>query len=76
MALAGETPGASERPVRRWTPRERADEAVTRGIVTAISPRPVGRCCNGERFAALSHAVLADAARRSDGVGRADVPRV
>ena len=67
MALACETPGESERPVSSWTPRELADEAVKRGIVTQISPRTVGRFLQGERFAAPSQAVLADAAaQRSD----------
>jgi len=77
MALACETPGESERPVSNWTPRELADEAVKRGIVTHISPRTVGRFLKGERFTAPSQALLADAAaRRSDGVGRADLRRV
>src|ERR1700726_1767969 len=43
MALACETPEASDRPVSTWTPRELADEAVKRGIVEQISPRTVER---------------------------------
>jgi putative transposase len=46
MALACEAPGESQRPVSDWTPRELADEAVKRGIVTQISPRTVGRFLN------------------------------
>lgn len=70
MALACEKPEASDRPVSDWTPRELADEAVKRGIVTQISPRTVGRFLKGDRFATPSQAVLAHAAtRRSGGVG-------
>jgi putative transposase len=54
MALACETPAAADRPVSTWTPRELADEAVTRGIVTKISPRTVERFLKGERFTAAS----------------------
>ena len=43
VALACAAPTAAERPVTHWTPRELADEAVTRGIVPTISPRSVGR---------------------------------
>jgi putative transposase len=43
VALACESPSASERPVSHWTPAELADEAVKRGIVEEISPRSVGR---------------------------------
>jgi putative transposase len=43
MALACEKPEAADRPVSAWTPRELADEAVKRGIVTQISPRTVER---------------------------------
>ncbi len=43
MALACETPTASDRPVSRGTPRELAEEAVKRGIVEQISPRTVER---------------------------------
>jgi len=41
--------------VSSWTPRELADEAVKRGIVTSISPRTVerflNRWCNGSVLA-------------------------
>lgn len=43
IALACTPPPESERPVTAWTPRELADEAVQRGIVSSISPRSVGR---------------------------------
>ena len=43
MALACEKPEAADRPVSTWTPRELADEAIKRGIVTKISPRTVER---------------------------------
>src|SRR6266568_4867622 len=77
MALACEAPGESQRPVSSWTPRELADEAVKRGIVTQISPRTVGRFLKDERFAASSQAVLAHpTARRSRRVDRADLQRV
>ncbi|MBI3965206.1 MAG: helix-turn-helix domain-containing protein [Chloroflexi bacterium] len=43
LALAGAAPAASGRPVSHWTPTELADEAIKRGLVAEISPRPVGR---------------------------------
>ncbi|SRR5713226_8462719 len=64
MALACETPEASDRPVSTWTPRELADEAVKRGIVEQISPRTVERFLKGERVATPSQAVLAHATTR------------
>jgi putative transposase len=64
MALACETPPASDRPVSHWTPRELADEAVKRGIVAQISPRTVERFLKDERVAAASQAVLAHATSR------------
>jgi hypothetical protein len=33
----------SARPISHWTPRELADEAIQRQILTRISPRHVGR---------------------------------
>ena len=74
MALACETPAASERPVSSWTPREVADEAVKRGIVTSISARTVERFLKGERVATASQAVLAHSpSRRSHRTGRTDL---
>jgi putative transposase len=73
MALACEKPEAADRPVSSWTPRELADEAVKRGIVTKISPRTVERFLKGERFTAPSETLLAHSTpRRSSGIGRAD----
>jgi len=73
MALACEKPEAAERPVSTWTPRELADEAIKRGIVTKISPRTVERFLKGERFTAASQTVLAHSpSRRPRRIGRAD----
>ncbi len=73
MALACEKPEAADRPVSTWTPRELADEAIKRGIVTQISPRTVERFLKGERFTAASQAVLAHPTpRRPRRTGRAD----
>ena len=72
MALACEKPEAADRPVSSWTPRELADEAVKRGIVTKISPRTVERFLKGERFTAPSETVLAHpTSRRSSRIGPA-----
>jgi putative transposase len=43
IALAGEPPEASERPISPWTPRALADEARTRGTGATIAERQVGR---------------------------------
>ena len=43
LALACEPPELSGRPISHWTPRELADEAQSRGIVSTIAPRTVGR---------------------------------
>jgi putative transposase len=77
IALACETPMASDRPVGSWTPYELADEAVKRGIVERISPRTVERFLKGERVAAASQAVLADStSRRPRPTGRRDLHRL
>lgn len=49
MALACEPPEASGRPISHWSPRELADEAITRGIVERISARHVGRFLKSSR---------------------------
>lgn len=52
IAIACEDPEAEEasaRPVSHWTPREVADEAVKRGIVSSISVRTVGRFLKSDR---------------------------
>lgn len=41
--ISCEDPKESGRPVTEWTPKEIANEAVKRGIVSSISPRQVGR---------------------------------
>src|SRR5213594_1945335 len=43
IALAWAPPEASGRPIRHWTPREVASEAITRGLVATISERHGGR---------------------------------
>jgi len=43
VAVACEAPAESGRPVTHWTPRELAEEVISRGIVPSISPRSVGR---------------------------------
>ncbi len=57
--LACTPPSASGRPVDAWTPRELADEAEKRQIVTSISPRSVGRFLKSGRSPAASQPVLA-----------------
>ncbi|MFL5806152.1 MAG: helix-turn-helix domain-containing protein [Roseiflexaceae bacterium] len=60
LNLACTPPPDSERPVNAWTPRELADEAVKRQIVSAISPRSVGRFLKSDRAATASLALLAE----------------
>lgn len=43
IAVACESPEASNRPVSHWTPKELAHEVVQRNIVESISVRSVGR---------------------------------
>ena len=59
IALACEVPENSQRPISHWTPRELADEAKKRGIVSSISPRHVGRFLKSGRFEAASKSLLA-----------------
>jgi transposase len=49
MALAGEVPEGSDRPIRHWSQREIAAEAIRRGIFDRISPRHVRRLLKGGR---------------------------
>ena len=60
VAIACENPQESGRPVTEWTPKELADEAVQRGIVSSISPRSVGRFLKGRRLEAASQSLLAE----------------
>src|SRR5215510_5361527 len=59
IALACEPPEASGRPISHWTPRELADEACKRGIVTTISERHVGRFLKSGRAQAPQKPLLA-----------------
>lgn len=59
VALACETPSASERPVSHWTPAELAAEAVKRGIVERISVRSVGRFLKGSHSTTTPQPLLA-----------------
>jgi transposase len=59
IAVACEAPEDCGRPVTHWTPRERADEVITRGIVPTISPRSVGRFLQRSGPQTPSVAVLA-----------------
>lgn len=43
IALAGEAPRISGRPISPWTSREIAEEILTRGIVPQMSPRHAAR---------------------------------
>jgi transposase len=60
LNLACTPPPDSDRPVTAWTARELADEAITRQIVSAISPRSVGRFLKSDRAATASLALLAE----------------
>ena len=61
VAIACEPPPTSDRPTSHWTPREVADEAVKRGIVSTISPRSVERFLGSGRPAAAPEPLLVDA---------------
>lgn len=60
IALACTPPTDSTRPVTAWTPRELADEAVNRQLVTTISARSVGRFLKASRPQAASESLLAE----------------
>ncbi len=60
IAVSCETPEQSGRPVTHWTPRELADEVISRGVAASISPRQVGRFLKGGEYQAASGPVLAD----------------
>lgn len=49
VAIALEPPSESGRPISEWTPREIADEAIKRGIVSSISKSQVRLFLKGER---------------------------
>jgi putative transposase len=64
VALAGELPATSGRPISHWTGRELADDIVARGITGRLSPRHAARLLTSGRSAAAPRAVLAHAGRR------------
>ena len=59
IAIACEAPEASGRPITEWTPRELADEAIKRGIVSSISTRQAGRFLKRCRSEAAPQSLLA-----------------
>lgn len=54
-ALACELPAQTEVPLSRWSHSELAAEAVTRGIVDAISPSTVGRWLRADAIRPWQH---------------------
>lgn len=68
LAVAGEPPERSGRPVSHWTPRELVDAVIKRGIVAAISVRHVGRFLQDGRPSTAQEPLLAQ--RRSRRSGR------
>lgn len=60
LNLACTPPPDANRPVQAWTARELADEAVTRQIVTTISPRSVGRFLKSGPAQAASFTLLVE----------------
>jgi len=65
LALACEPPETSGRPITHWTPRELAEEAIKREIVTSISTRHVGRFLKSGRVEAAQNDVLAQQRARA-----------
>jgi putative transposase len=59
VALACTPPPDAQRPTTHWTPRELADEAVKRKLVSSISPRTVGRFLKASPAQAASESLLA-----------------
>jgi putative transposase len=60
VALACTPPPDSQRPTTHWTPRELADEAVKRKLVSSISPRTVGRFLKASAAQTASEPLLAE----------------
>ncbi len=60
IALACTPPSDSGRPIDAWTPRELADEAIKRKIVSTISARSVGRFLKTSRSQTASEPLLAE----------------
>ena len=65
LALACEEPEKSGRPITHWTPRELAEEAIKREIVTSISTRHVGRFLKSGRVETAQKSVLAQPRTRA-----------
>ena len=65
--LACTPPPDSDRPVDAWSHRELADEAVTRGIVAAISPSSIGRFLKTGRSQTAPQPLLAACEGQSRG---------
>lgn len=63
--LACSPPAQAGRPCVAWTPRELADEAGKRGIVTRISPQSVARFLKSGRGASASQPLLAERQNQS-----------
>ena len=59
IALACAPPSDSQRPIDAWTPRELADEAIKRKIVSTISARSVGRFLKAGPTQTASKSLLA-----------------
>ena len=64
VAVACEAPADSGRPVTHWTPRELAEEVISRGIVPSISPRSVGRFLKRSGLETTSVTLLAQSQSR------------
>jgi putative transposase len=64
--LACTSPREAGRPIDAWTPRELADEAVKRAIVSGISPQSVARFLKSGRGAAAPQPLLAERQDQSD----------
>lgn len=58
VAISCEQPVDSGRPIRPWTPRELAEEAIKRKIVERLSPRSAGRFLKGDGITAAASGVL------------------
>lgn len=63
--LACASPADAGRPIDAWTPRELADEAVKRAIVSRISPQSVARFLKSGRVATASQPLLAERQNQS-----------
>lgn len=59
LAIACETPQASEYPLSHWTSQALRAEAIKRGIVEQISVRHVGRFLKGGSSTAAPESLLA-----------------